>query len=246
MKIFVIGKMLLVTISSIALLAACGSGSKDLNGSLTIDTDETDATTYKTVEFTIEYTNPYTDNVLGTEITVKTSGHYLDGEMEQIPELKDTFEYSTNNSGKTIYIYSLPKVNRPYNFRLEAKTGDLDAANGVSVSALVITVTAFTATPSSVTFDANTVKGDKIQVLLSGGTPPYKVQNINPSPNKFISASITENILTLTIIREDKDRLVDGSASIFMLDSASSPATLQLPVTVKAFSASTLSKASFR
>lgn len=228
MKLFRIGRLILGVVLAGSFLFGCGSGSKDLNGSLTVTKAETAADAYVTVDFTIEYTNPNQSNVLGTEITVTTSTGKI------IPELNETFMYSTNNSGKTIYTYLLPKTSVMYVFSIAAKTGDLEGSTAVVVPALAATpVATFTATPTSVAFDSTTLPGDKIVVLLAGGTPPYKKLNINPSPNNFISASLTDNLLTVQ--RESTLALGDGAATVFLTDSSSPTQTLLIPVTVKGF-----------
>lgn len=238
----------MVLAACLFLFTGCGSGSKDLNGSLTVDAEETEESSYVKIDYTVEYSNPYTDNVLGTEVKVTTKAFYLDGAGELIPELSDTFEYSTNNSGITYFGYAIPKINRPYAFQFSARTGDLTAYDTTTVAAIVIPVTAFTATPSTVEFGGTTTGGDSIQVLLAGGTPPYKIQNINPSSsvtgNKYITASIDENILTIT--RKDIVVTADVTASILLLDSATVPASLQVPVTVKAFGTISTAKAGFK
>jgi hypothetical protein len=229
MKLIRIGRLILGAAVGMSLLFGCGSGSKDVNGALTVTKAETASDAYVSVDFTIEYTNPTHSDVLGTEITVTTSTGII------IPALNETFMYSTNNSGKTIYTYLLPKVAVAYVFSIAAKTGDLEGSTAVVVPALAVTpAPTFTATPASVTFDATTVPGDIIKVLLAGGTPPYSKLNINPSPNNFISAEIKDGNV-LTIVRKSSLSLGDGAASIFLLDSSSPAKTLLVPVTVKGF-----------
>ena len=228
MKLIRIGRLILGAALGMSFLFGCGSGNKDVNGALNVTKAETAADAYVTADFTIEYTNPSHSDVLGTEITVTTStGNVL-------PVLDETFMYSTNNSGKTIYTYLLPKIDVAYVFSIAAKTGDLVGSTAVVVPALAATpIPTFTATPTSVAFDATTLPGDKIVVLLAGGTPPYKKLNINPSPNNFISASIADNVLTVE--RRSNLAFGDGAATIFLTDSSLPAQTLLVPVTVKGF-----------
>jgi hypothetical protein len=227
MKLIRIGRVILGAAVGMSLLFGCGSGNKDLNGALTVTKAETAADAYVTADITIEYTNPDHPDVLGVEITVTTDA--------TLPGFRNTFMYSTNNSGKTIYTYLLPKTDVAYVFHIEAKTGDLVGSTSVVVPALApIPVSTFKATPTSVTFDSTTVPGNNIKVLLAGGTPPYSMLNINPSPNNFISASIIDGNV-LTIVRQSALSLGDGAASIFLLDSSSPAQTLLVPVTIKGF-----------
>jgi hypothetical protein len=228
MKLIRIGRVILGAALGMSFLIGCGSGNKDVNGALNVTKVETASDAYVTADFTIEYTNPDHPDVMGTEITVTTSAGTI------IPELNQTFMYSTNNSGKTIYTYLLPKTNVAYVFSIAAKTGDLEGSTAVVVPALAATpVATFTATPTSVLFDATTLPGDKIMVLLAGGTPPYKLLNVNPSPNNFVSASIADSVLTVQ--RKSILALGDGAATVFLTDSSLPTQTLLIPVTVKGF-----------
>ncbi len=210
---------LLMSVVCLLTLAACGSGSKDLNGSITVTQTTEEKDTYVSADITIEYKNPQRSDVLGTKIEVYTT----DGVEER------SFTYFTNNSGKTVYTYLLPKVNTPYTFYIRAKTGDLDGSTGIVVPALKQEAPAsLTAAPNAVSFASNAQVGQAVQIILTGGTTPYAC-NVNPSPNDYIGASINGNILTVSL-KKKNESTSDMEYSIMVTDKSSPTKTLEIKV----------------
>ncbi len=218
-------KLIYLFMSLVCLLnlAACGSGSKDLNGSLTVTQSTKEEDTYVSADFTIEYKNPQRSDVLGTRIEVYTTN----GVEER------SFTYFTNNSGKTVYTYLLPKIDTPYTFYIRAKTGDLDGSTGIVVPALKqVAPASLTAAPTAVNFASNAQVGQSVQIVLSGGTTPYAC-NVNPSPNDYIGASVNGNILTVSL-KKKNESTSDMEYSVMVTDKSSPTKTLEIKVKLAA------------
>jgi hypothetical protein len=206
--------------SGVLLLSGCGG---DNNGSLTVSKQETDATTYSTVSFTITYTNPTITNVIDVPIEVTTSSPIAAG-------YNSRFTIHTNNSGSFTLTYLFPRdpTNDQF-FNISTKTGELVASTFVVIpkqGTITTTPLPIVAIPSSITFTSTAVNGDTQSILLSGGNGSLVVQNINPSPNPNISATVAGNTLTVT----KTSSVTGGVATILVLDTATPPDTVTVTV----------------
>lgn len=206
-------------------LAACGSGSKDLNGAVTVTQTTKEEDTYVSADITIAYTNPQRTDVIGTKIEVYTT----DG----------NFTYFTNNSGKTVYTFLLLKRNTPYTFYVRAKSGDLEGSTGIVVPALKQEPPAsLTAAPNVANFPSDAKVGQAVQIMLTGGTSPYAYY-INPSPNDYIGASVNGNTLTVTLKKKNESASDLDYLTIMVTDKSSPTKTLEIKVKLAAASSQT-------
>jgi hypothetical protein len=225
MKFQRIVQLFLAVAVGLSLLCGCGGGNKDLNGSLSVEKTETDSTASVKADFTVQYSNPDTTNVLGTEIDVTIQEYNLQTGQEIY---KTSFQYSCSNSGKDVYGYTLVKRGYSYAFRFQAVTGDLKSYQTVIVPAATLT-----ATPASVDFYIDNNVNDEIDVILGGGDMPYKI--FSKTHTDIFDSYIESNILKVKLKSKPESKV---SASIFVGFSSATTGSLQIPVTFNNVSSS--------
>jgi hypothetical protein len=169
---------------TVFVLSGCGGGGgKDVNGSLTVAAGSpTTSANSAQVKFTVTYTNPQKTNVLDTPISVVVT---FGGQTI------DSFNYYTSNSGVNTFTYAVDRQTSDELLVLTAKTGDLVAGDGATVTGLGT----LAANPGSITL---TAVNTPVTSTISGGLAPYSYSKTDPNLTVSISGT-TLSVQTSTL-----------------------------------------------
>lgn len=198
----------LILTVSILVFAGCGGGNNGaggLNGSLTVEASQAEDDYSSDVSFTITYTNPFRDDLIGVPLNYAV---YLDGVVV------DNVATNFNNSGKLKVTYSVDKTSSRQSLKLVAKVGNLYASNAVTVSAFGD----LNVTPSFQTFSETELTGTIKTFTISGGSGNYSVASSN--------AALVSVTLTGTTINAQREADTAGTVNITVTDTTTGESIL--------------------
>lgn len=205
----------LLTLTIILMLQACGSGKSDTSGALTINdptiTDNKDGTS--TVSFNTTYTPPPGKTAQGVVVKISINGNAFDHTFTSLSNTVRTGDIFLNGTVVSVV----------------ASIGDMVSSTIFVVPVVAATgggagLTLSTSTASFLTTDAaNSTK----TITVSGGTSPYTVLSSIPAD---ITASIVSGTITIKLINAS----VAGTPSNAIV-SVTDSAAATLPITVTYF-----------
>jgi hypothetical protein len=193
--------IMLVLLCSMVALTGCGGGNEGpggLNGAVTVEGTQAASDFSSTVSFTISYTHPVKDDLIGVPINYTVT---LDGVI--IDQVATNF----NNSGIFTVSYDIPKTAFERRVRCVANSANLVS----SVSVKVEPLDQLDVTPATVEFAAEDPIGTTKTFTIAGGSGNYTVESASESN---VSASLSGK----TVIATRESDNVDATVTITVTD----------------------------